>query len=120
MYSLTIHFGPSSMVWALLFKEEKKAGELYDSYVNHVLVPAEGGVLIGNDDFGQSFAIPFYEIRGVILEDLEQVEAARIQRSLAEERCKVKLMQAAKSDPVISRAIQDQQRGPSVITPFPR
>jgi hypothetical protein len=117
MYSLTIHFGPNAVCWALLFKDEEKAGQTYNAFVDARRAPAEKTVLIGSDDFGQSFAIPADEISGVLLEDLEQVEAARIQRSLAEERCKVKLMEAARSDPVIGAAIR-QQRGAPVLTPM--
>ena len=37
--------------------------------------------------------------------------------SLAEERCKVKLMSAAQNDPVIKEAIRQQQMKPAVLTP---
>src|SRR6266851_2653181 len=59
MYSLSIHFGPNSIVWALLFKEEEKASMLYNAYVEFKVGGNEAGILIGADDFGQSFAIPF-------------------------------------------------------------
>ncbi len=115
MYSLTIHFGPSMMVWALLFKTEEKAGEIYNAFVA-AEVGGTSDLLIGSDDFGQTFAVPSDEIRGIMLENLDLIEAARIQRSLAEERCKVKLMAAAKTDPVIGPALRGQ--GSPVLTPM--
>jgi hypothetical protein len=107
MYSLSISFGPTGTVWALLFKEEAKAAEAYNAYVSNK-VAKENGVLIGTDDFGQSYAIPFYEIRGVLLESLEQIEEARIQRSLFDERCKAKFLQRARTDPTIRAAMGNQ------------
>jgi hypothetical protein len=117
MYSLTIHFGPNAVAWALLFKNEEKARDAYNTFVDYHVNLATGGAIIGSDDFGQAYAIPFNEIHGICFEDLDQTEAARIQRSLAEERCKVKLMAAAKSDPVIGEAIRRSQGAP-VLTPM--
>ena len=116
MYSLTIHFGPNAVSWALLFKEEEKAGVAYNAYVANKMNGIESDMLIGCDDFGQSYAIQFNDIHGMLLEDLDLVEAARIQRSLAEERCKVKLMAAARSDPVIGPAMRGAQT--PVLTPI--
>jgi hypothetical protein len=116
MYSLTIHFGPNAVAWALLFKNDEKARDAFNAYVEFK-VNGTSGILIGSDDFGQNYAIPFDEIHGMCFEDLDQTEGARIQRSLAEERCKVKLMTAAKSDPVIGEAIRRSQGAP-VLTPM--
>jgi hypothetical protein len=117
MHSLSISFGPTGTVWAYLFKEEAKAAEIYNAYVKHQIQDDVGGVLIGSDDFGQSFAIPFSDIVGMMIEDLDQIEEARIQRSLADERCKAKFMQRAKSDPTIRQAMG---QGPGIVSPFPR
>jgi hypothetical protein len=112
MYSLTIHFGPNAMVWAFLFKEKPN----YESLKSEMHSgPACFSV---TDDFGQNGYFRSKEVHGMLLEDLDLVETARIQRSLAEERCKVKLMNAARSDPVISEAIRKQQQGPAVLTPM--
>lgn len=119
MFSLSINFGTSGS-WALLFKEEEKAGQAYNAYVEHIVNNAEGGAMIGTDDYGQSYAIPFVEIRGILLEDLDQVEAARIQRSLADERCKAKFIQAAKTDPVIRTAMGQQAPILQPMGGFPR
>ena len=53
----------------------------------------------------------------MLLEDLDLAEAARIQRSLADERGEVRLMEAAKLDPVIREAIRKHQQGPSGADP---
>ena len=113
MYSLSIHFGPNAMVWALLFKEEAKAGEAYNAYMDYKATPVAHSVLIGTDDFGQTYAIPMEEISGILLEDLDLVEEARILRSLANARGEVKARQRASTDPVIRTA----QQGPSVLQP---
>jgi hypothetical protein len=120
MWNLSISFGPTGMVWALLFKTEEKAGEAYNAFVQNKMDVTETDVLIGADDFGQSYAIPFAEIRGVLLEDLEQIEQARIERALADERVKAKFIGRAMSDPVIRAAQRQGQQGPGVLTPFPR
>lgn len=116
MYSLSIHFGSNSIVWALLFKEEEKAGAIYNAYMDFKVSEATSGMLIGSDDFGQSFAIPMEEVRGILLENLDLLETARIQRSLADERTKAKFIKAATDDPIIKAAIRPQ--GPGVLTPM--
>ncbi len=113
MYSLTIHFGPNAMVWSLLFKEEEKAAAIYNAYVSFQLAEATSGMLIGADDFGQSFAIPMEQIAGVMLEDLDLTMEARIYRSLENARGEIKAKQRASTDPVIRTA----QQGPGVIAP---
>jgi hypothetical protein len=55
-------------------------------------------------------------IHGVLLEDLDLVETARIQRSLADERTKAKFIQAATNDPTIKAAMRPA--GPGVLTPM--
>lgn len=114
MYSLTIHFGPNAICWAFLFKDKEKVESIFDLLT--ALDPAKS--MSFEDDFGQRGWFEQTEVRGVLLEDLDLIEAARIQRSLAEERCKVKLMAAAKNDPVIGEAIRQQQRGAPVLTPM--
>lgn len=116
MYSLSISFGPNGITWALLFKEEEKAGAIFNAYVSAKVEGSCTGPLIGSDDYGQSFAIPIDEISGMLLEDLPAVETARIQRSLIDERCKAKFIKAATDDPTIKAAMRLQ--GPSVLTPM--
>jgi hypothetical protein len=115
MYSLTIHFGPNAMTWAFLFKEKERAADAYAKTMK--LTDGADSTLRLEDDFGQMAHIAGHQFHGCLLEDLDLVERARIERSLAEERCKVKLMAAAKSDPVIGEAIRRQQGAP-VLTPM--
>ena len=120
MFNLSICFGPVGTVWALLFKTEEKAGEPYNAYVQHKMNRAEGGVLIGTDDFGQSYAIPFDEIHAILLEDLDQIEQAHVLRGLAAERIKAKFVTAATSDPTIRAAQRQQGQQTPIMTPFGR
>lgn len=117
MHSLTICFGPAATAWAYLFKEEEKAAHIYNEYVNHKISGGEGGILIGADDFGQAFSIPFVEIRGVMLEDLDQVKQARIERSLIDAQAQALFNQRASTDPVVRQAMQ--QRGAPILQPMP-
>jgi hypothetical protein len=122
MYSLTICFGPTGTTWAYLFKEEPKAGMLYNAWVEHKMHHAVGGTLIGADDFGQSFALPFDAIHGMMLEDLDQIVHARIERSLVDARAQMMFDKRAKTDPVIAQGIRERQQIP-MLTPvsgFPR
>ena len=106
MYSLTIHFGPNAMVWSFLFKEKEKAEEAYNDALN------SNGFSI-SDDYGQTACFKSGP-HGVLLEDLDLVEEARILRSLANARGEVKARQRAATDPVIRQA---QNAGPSVLQP---
>lgn len=115
MYSLTIHFGPNAMVWQFLFKDKDKAELAFKGVDNAI---CEQQFFRVGDDFGQTAIFGQGDAKGCLLEDLDLIERARIERALAEERCKVKLMTAAKSDPTIAAAIRAQQNGPGVLTPF--
>ena len=65
------------------------------------------------DDFGQTAVIDKDSVHGILLEDMDLVEEARIYRSLANARGEVKARQRAQTDPVIRTANQ----GPSVLQP---
>jgi hypothetical protein len=112
MYSLTIHFGPNAMSWALLFKDKERAFSYYSAYET-----AKGRNLPGRyileDDFGQHLSLELNSVHGILLEDLDLVEEARILRSLANARGEVKARQRAATDPTIRQA----QQGPSVLQP---
>lgn len=116
MYSLSIHFGPSPVPAQLLFKNEENAGSIYNNYVSFMTNNASGGILIGSDDYGQTFAIAFKDIHAVILEDMDLGEESRIQRGLSQARGQANANKRAQSDPVIMAAQRGQ--GPSVLTPF--
>jgi hypothetical protein len=106
MFNLTICFGPTGTVWAFLFKDKERADAARKNATQDNMI---------EDDFGQVFHIVGV-VHGILLEDLDQIEQARIQRALADERVKAKFMVAAKSDPVIRQAIQGQQA--PIMTPF--
>jgi hypothetical protein len=109
MYSLTIHFGPNAMCWAFLFKEKEKADTAWKTAFQAV----EGAEpVIITDDFGQICILK--NVAGVLLEDLDLVEEARIQRSLYNARGEVKARQRASTDPVIRTA----QGGAPILTPM--
>ena len=119
MYSLSISFGPTGLVWAFLFKEKNDAAmnaatfhDAKDPNKN----PMNQRVMV-SDDYGQTAEFMLGSVRAVLVEDLDQIEEARIQRSLADERCKAKFMARAKSDPVIRTAMG---QGPGIVSPFPR
>lgn len=106
MFSLTVCFGPTNMVWAFLFKEKESARAGSKNII--------GDYLVIEDDFGQKATIKVEEIHGSCLEDMEAVEEARILRSLANARGEVKARHRAQSDPLIQQA----QRGPAVLSPM--
>jgi len=108
MYSLTIHFGPNAMVWAFMFKDKKNADFAYSLASN-----PPGQHMTVEDDFGQQASFKVSDVHGMMLEDLDLVEEARILRSLANARGEVKARQRASTDPVLRAA----QQGPSVLTP---
>ena len=111
MYSLSIHFGPNAMVWAFAFKEKEKAEAALVLAKTAIYEKCDCEI---SDDFGQSAAFGANEISGVMLEDLDLVEEARILRSLANARGEVKARQRAATDPIIRQA---QNAGPSVLQP---
>jgi hypothetical protein len=115
MYSLTISFGPVGTTWAFLFKDKENAEQCRKNAVDFLV---KGRGLEITDDFGQHASITSETIHGISFEDLDLVEAARIYRSLAEERIKIKLQAAAKSDPVIGPLMNS--RGPGILTPMGR
>jgi hypothetical protein len=111
MYSLTINFGPNGSAWAFLFKDKEKATAAFELAMMNQQQSSDVAM---TDDFGQTAIIVGDDIHGACLEDLDQVESARIYRSLAEERIKAKFIEAAKNDPVLRHAMQQR---PSVLTP---
>lgn len=113
MYSLTIHFGPNAMCWQFLFKEKENA------YAAQKEVWAKDtGWLDMDDDFGQFGRVLRSSVHGVLLEDLDLVEEAQIQRSLVNARAQAKLNSRAAQDPTL-RAAQ-AMRGPAMIQPMGR
>ena len=112
MYSLTIHFGPSAMVWQFLFKEK------IDGQKAYVAATGSDTVFHIEDSFGQQAFFKAEDSHGVLLEDLDLVEEAQIQRSLVNARAQAKLNSRAAQDPTL-RAAQ-AMRGPAMIQPMGR
>jgi len=112
MYSLTIHFGPHAMCWQFLFKDGSKAKAAFCA----VQTGSEQSCF--DDDFGQSVDFRGKAVHGVLLEDLDLVEEAQIQRSLVTARAQAKLNSRASQDPTL-RAAQ-AMRGPAMIQPMGR
>jgi hypothetical protein len=111
MHSLSIYFGPSAVMWQFLFREKKDAHEaLRRTQMNGV---SEPGFEI-SDDFGQHAYIYYAEIHGSLVEDIELMEEARIQRALADARASAKLQTRARSDATIRQA----QQGSPVLQPM--
>lgn len=105
MYSLTICFGPTGTTWAFMFKDKDRAYEF-------VATRSESPSLVIEDDFGQTAMIIKADIHGTVLEDLDVVEHAHIERQLANARMQFKAQERAKTDPIIRQAMGAQQRAP--------
>jgi hypothetical protein len=117
MFSLSISFGPTGMVWAFLFKEEKNAKEC-ELNAKNLWADQDGFNIV--DDFGQNAAFKSKDVHAILLENLDLIEAARIQRSLADERCKAKFLQAARSDSTIRAGMGNQMPIMQPMGGFPR
>src|SRR5258708_30787587 len=79
-----------------------------------MLKPIDGKLVI-SDDFGQAGTIYVESLHGFLIEDLDLLEEARIQRSLSNARGQAKYNERAKTDPVIRTMNRHQ---PSMLTPF--
>jgi hypothetical protein len=113
MYSLTIHFGPNAMVWSFMFKEKEKV----EAQANNVsLAISNRGSIAVLDDFGQTAMFDKETIHAYLVEDLDLVEGARIERSLYNARGEVRARQRAATDATIRQGMGNQ--GASVLTPF--
>jgi hypothetical protein len=115
MFSLTIVFGPGPMVWTLMFKTEDKA-RLNVSTLNQSPL---GQVTRFVDDFGQECDIITDELKGWMLEDMEQSKLAHIERALHQARTQAKGAEIADSDPVLAQARRRAQGGMPIMQPMP-
>lgn len=115
MFSLTIVFGPGPMVWTLMFKTEEAARNNVQ-FLNQSL---EKTVTRFIDDFGQECDVVTNEIKGWMLEDLEQSRLAHIERALHQARTQAKGSELAEADPVLRQARLKAQSGLGMIQPVP-
>lgn len=113
MFSLTISFGPAATMWTMMFKDAEKAEAAFSLILQ---APPVGPVIV-EDDFGQRACIGRSEIRGVMLEDMEQSKLAHIERALYQARMQAKASEMAESDNSL-RASRARQGGPAIIAPF--
>jgi hypothetical protein len=102
MYNLSICFGPTGTCWQFLFKEKEKAEEICKRLENG----DESIIHRVEDDFGQRANIERAAIHAVLIEDMDAIEAAHVQRALAQARAQAKLHVAARSDPLLRTAQQ--------------
>jgi transcription initiation factor TFIID subunit TAF12 len=113
MYSLTICFGPAATTWMFLFKEKETAQGAWESFQANANAGNGTGI---TDDFGQQARIQL-PIHGTLLEDLDQVKQARIERSLVDAQAQALFNQRASTDPVVRQAMS--QRGAPILQPMP-
>jgi hypothetical protein len=103
------------MVWTLMFKTEDKA-RLNVSTLNQSPL---GQVTRFVDDFGQECDIITDELKGWMLEDMEQSKLAHIERALHQARTQAKGAEIADSDPVLAQARRRAQGGMPIMQPMP-
>ena len=115
MYSLSIHFGPNAMVWALLFKDKERALAHYSAYET-----AKGRKLPGryivDDDFGQQASVELDSIHGVMLEDMDKSKLGNVEMFMHQKRTEVLATKTAQADP--SLRASSMMNGPAMLTPM--
>lgn len=110
MHTLSIHFGPSQLVWMLCFKEAKDADVAETKIMSFMSSQhltqqiADNRMLTVTDDFGQRAHLVAGQIHGVLVEDADYSQEAMIQRHLHSQRTQVKAQQRAGNDPVLKAA----------------
>lgn len=110
MHTLSIHFGPSQLVWMLCFKEEKVARAAEATIANFMSSQhltqqiADNRMLTVTDDFGQRAHLVAGQIHGMLLEDADYSQEAMIQRHIHNQRTQIKAQQRASNDPVLKAA----------------
>ncbi len=117
MFSLTIVFGPGPMVWTLMFKTVEEA-KIYEMVLTTTMKHDDTFVTI-KDDFGQEAVVVTSEIKGWMIEDLEQSRLAHIERALHQARTQAKGSELADADPVLRQARMKAQGGLGMIQPVP-
>ena len=108
MFAVNIALG--NTVWRLLFKEEEKASDVFTALGNMETFPHAI-----TDDYGQTIAIPFIEIKGRLLEDLDKTKMANVELFLHQQRVQTMAQKAAQSDPGLKASAL--MNGPSVLAP---
>jgi hypothetical protein len=108
MYSLSVIVGP--VVWSFMFKTEEAAHKVVKQLIiikDNPTGRSRSGFM---DDFGQEACLEQNEIKGWMLEDLDQSKLAHIERALFNSLVHNEALKRAQSDP--------RFRAPSVVTPM--
>jgi hypothetical protein len=108
VFTLTIALGNAS--WPLVYKSEEKAR---DAYVGLQTAGWDSQTI--TDDFGQMVLVQSNSFHGALLEDMDKVRLAHIERNLYAARLQIDAQNAARSDPKIRAAQMGQ--GPAMIQP---
>ena len=113
MFCLTVTFGNAGTTWALLFKTLGAAESAYARFdVMHLQHHAATPIAV-EDDFGQRVRIPGNEVKGLMLDDMSQSQAARIEMGLYQQKTVARGNKLAQTDPELRHSAQ----GPAVLTP---
>lgn len=106
MISITVNFAKSGM-WLFMFKSQKSADDCINSYK---FSSAEFEI---KDDYGQQAIIRKNEIHGILIEDMDLVSEAQIERSIRQARTQLKANNRASADPALraTAAVQNPTFG---------
>lgn len=115
MYNLTIHFGPNAVAWSFLFKDKEKAEQARQG-ADVAMCQNEGFFI--EDEFGQRASVS--GIHGVLLEDMEAGQEARIVRGIDQAKGQLRANKRAQTDPEVQAFMREQQRSPAIIDPMGR
>lgn len=105
-HSVGVKFKDNSQ-WGLLFKSSEKAQVAFDLVCNSLNSTREAGsfspqtIIHLNDDYGTQFAVIAGDVTGVLMEDLETVGEAVIERTLIQARTQAKANGRANADPTL-------------------
>lgn len=111
MFTLTLAVGNAS--WPLVFKSNDT---LHAALAPLHLMTAPDDRIAITDDFGQQATVVHRSFHGMLIEDMDKVKLAHIERQLYAARLSVDAQNAARSDPKLMAAARGQ--GPGVITPM--
>jgi hypothetical protein len=117
MYSLSIHFGPSQMCWAFLFKDKDRAEQAFRTAASLEIAGQSSAFQIA-DDFGQNGMFNYSGVHGILLEDMDVSQEAAIQRGLHQARGQAKAQSRAGSDTTLRTL--SAGRGPAILSQFPQ
>lgn len=116
MHSLSIAFGPAGTVWRLLFKTAESAAAVRETVENNAADKNNDPVTV-QDDFGQELTVRFFQVHGMMLEDLDESKLGNIAFALHGAHTQTDLQSAARADPKLRTAAMTQ--GAPMIQPMP-